>query len=196
MWVVTRGPNRTTRAETAVLVAGLVVAGIFVWAAVLAATHRPIPVALWIFIGTITAAGFVVVVLSGGSRGGSVEGFRHSTGEFVLLQDYKERRRRGTRAALDWKYSIRTYLFVPFGFAMGSFGGLDLLDKEPLWQQVGGALLIVATLVAGAALVRWLLLPVDPQSRARLDAYYEEMRWDWGALNRHLRSRRERRRTR
>lgn len=108
-------------------------------------------------------------------RGGA-----HASGEFVVgdgfLRDFEERRRQGTRLALDWKYSSRLYAFVPLVLMIGLVGGVDLLGKVTWWQRVTGALLLLATAVCVGVLVRWLRRPVDAASKEQLRKYYDDMR--------------------
>ncbi len=93
-----------------------------------------------------------------------------------FLQAFRERRRRGTRLALDWKYSFRLYAFVPLVLMMSFVGGFDLLGKAAWWQRVTGAALLVASGVCVGLLVRWLCRPVDAASKEQLGKYYEDMR--------------------
>lgn len=93
-----------------------------------------------------------------------------------FLTAFEERRRRGTRLALDWKYSSRLYAFVPLVLMMGLVGGVDLLGKATWWQRVTGAVLLLASVVCVGLLVRWLRRPVDAASKERLRKYYDDMR--------------------
>ena len=96
-----------------------------------------------------------------------------------MFEGLNERRRRGMRLALDWRDSFRVYLLVPIGL-VGSFsGGVELLVKPGVWPRLVGALLLVATVGAVARLLRWLLLPPDPESVQRLRARREEQRLEW-----------------
>jgi hypothetical protein len=105
----------------------------------------------------------------------------HASGELVVVGDItrgvRERRARGTRGALDWKYSFRLYAFVPLILMFGAVGGIDLLAKDVWWQRVIGVTLVLATALVVGVLVRWLVRPVDPMSQERRTQYYEEMRF-------------------
>ena len=103
---------------------------------------------------------------------------RHSSGEVEpIFAAIRERRRRGARAALDWNYEFRTYLGVVMGLFCAVVGGVDLLDGDRWWEPIAGALLLVCAATAIGLLVRWILRPVDPESKARLDQFHESMRW-------------------
>ncbi len=104
----------------------------------------------------------------------------HASGEFVVADDFlhavRERRRRGTRLALDWKYSFRLYAFVPLALLFGFVGGIDLSGDDAWWQRLAGGLLLLASTVVLALLIRWLGRPVDPASKEKLHKHYDEMR--------------------
>lgn len=104
----------------------------------------------------------------------------HSSGELVFTDDFmqgvRERRSRGTRAALDWKYSFRLYVFVPLTLMIGIVGGLDLLGNGHWWLGLAGLLVLLSSAVIIGLSARWLLRPVDPMSKERLRQYHEEMR--------------------
>lgn len=103
---------------------------------------------------------------------------RHWSGEVEpIFAVIRERRRRGTRAALDWRYEFQTYLGLMVVLFFALAGGVDLLDGERWWQPVVGSLLLVSTVTVVGLLVRWIRRPVDPESKARLDAFHESMRW-------------------
>ena len=180
-------------AEAAVFAAALAAITMLVWVATLAAQRRPVPAWVWISFGVVCLFAGALMVLQGGRHGNPDGTLRHSSGELVVIRGYRERRGRGTRIALDWKYNARAYMFVPVGLLMALFAGVALLEGDAWWKQFGGALVVIAVLVATGALVRWLLLPVDPDSRAALEAYYDDMRWDWGWIGRRIKSLRHRR---
>ncbi|HVM06913.1 MAG TPA: hypothetical protein VM345_00490 [Acidimicrobiales bacterium] len=168
--------------------------GILVWAATLAFQRRPLPTWMWIVFGLVCVIAAPLMILQGRQHENPEGALRHSSGEFVVLHGYRERRQRGTRLALNWRYNARTYMFVPLGLVMAASGGLTLLTDGAWWKETAGAVIVILVLVATGALVRWLLLPVDAESKARLEAYYEDMRWDWGWILRKGRSLRARRR--
>ena len=93
-----------------------------------------------------------------------------------IVRGFRERRRRGTRVALDWRYSLKRYLAVPTIIVFGFLGGLDLLGQHSRWQQALGVLLLIATVLIMGVLGRWLLRPVDPLSRDKLHRRHKEMR--------------------
>lgn len=97
--------------------------------------------------------------------------------DLSLWEAYQERRRRGTRRPLDWRYSFRLYLgLIPATLLLGLSTGLRLLSNDDAWQDLLGLVLIASTIATAAAMVRWLQLPVDPDAQARLLAEHEENR--------------------
>lgn len=82
------------------------------------------------------------------------------------LAEHHDRRRRGTRAAMDWSAHGRTYLFVPPLLGLAALSALDLIGSDSPWQQAAGGAVLAATSVAMVVLLRWLLRPVDPESMA------------------------------
>ena len=109
-----RASERTRWTEAGILVGAVVIVAVLVRAAIPAVQRRPIPLLLWVVVGTLAAAGGVVNLLTGRpSDARSRQELRHSSGELVVVRVYRDRRRRGTRIALDWKYSMRSYLFGP-----------------------------------------------------------------------------------
>ena len=54
-------------------------------------------------------------------------------------------------------------------------GGVDLIDNNALWMKALGIILIGAVATVVLALARYLGLPVDPASAARLRSYYDDL---------------------
>ena len=189
-----RPDTRWRLLEIAVLAVALAGTCALGWAGYLAVTQEPVPGWVWVFIGAVAVVGLAVVALDGGRHGADDGSFRHNSGELVIVRGYRERRNRGTRVALDWKYGLRGYLLVPTVMLLALASGFDLLSSGIWWQALGGALVVLAVLVIAALIVRWLLLPVDVDSKARLDEEHENMRWDWSWMWKPLESLRSRNR--
>jgi hypothetical protein len=88
----------------------------------------------------------------------------------------RERRARGTRAALNWNDNFRLWLTAAFGLLFLSFGLIELITSSVTWQRVCGVVVAAACLLLVAFLVRWLLRPVDPESLDRLRTTRESSR--------------------
>lgn len=131
---------------------------------------RPIDSLLGAFLISVPVVAALAFVVESVTSGRAVQSLRQS------MEDFRERRRRGTRRALDWQYSSKLLLPIPLAPIYGLLGGLDLLSKEAIPQVVAGGVLVVASLVSAAALVRWRLRPVDPDSRERLRKLHESFR--------------------
>lgn len=88
------------------------------------------------------------------------------------LEATRQRRQRGTRKPLDWRYSSREYLFVIFlAVVFPAGGGIDLAFRhEAVWQRLLGLLLLALVATEVALFVRWLRKPVDPDALA---LYYQ-----------------------
>lgn len=91
------------------------------------------------------------------------------------LERVRERRRRGTRAALNWKYNFRIYVLVPLGFVVAVVAAVDLVEVGSAWRRSLGLVALLAIGVAVIGLVRYLRRPVDPDSARRRQEYYESM---------------------
>jgi hypothetical protein len=84
----------------------------------------------------------------------------------AALEATRQRRERGTRKPLDWRYSSHDYLFVIFfAVAFPAFGGIDLAFRhEAVWQRLIGLLLLAFVAAEVTLFVRWWRKPVDPDA--------------------------------
>lgn len=87
----------------------------------------------------------------------------------TAMEASRQRRDRGTRRPVEWRYWTRDYLFVGFvAVALPAFGGIDLAFRhEAVWQRLVGLLLLALVAAEVALFVRWKRKPVDADALAR-----------------------------
>jgi Flp pilus assembly protein TadB len=88
----------------------------------------------------------------------------------------RQRRARGTRAAINWADHLRPWLTVAFGILFLCFWVVELVTSSVTWHWVIGAVAATAFAVVVGLLVRWFRRPVDPESLERLRATRESSR--------------------
>lgn len=166
------GPERPVSPIRAAVTIALVVLwlGVAIFLLWRTATDRPIPGSLVLGLVTLLAAALLASFPF-------TRPLLQESGE-TRIREFRARRAGGTRAAMDWQYHGRTYLLVPLGFFFALVGGIDLLAKPALWQKASGLAVLAATAASAMALLRWLRLPVDHESAARVREYQESMRWN------------------